>query len=277
MTLGFIKWNMIFQFLRLWPLFFVIVGVDLILSKTRFYFLKLISPVIVIGLVIGLIYVSQNGNIFRPRMIEKQKISHDVISKERIADINIDFSSGNLRILDGEDELMKADLSMPEGEKPFLISKNFEKEDLFEISDSPTSNYVFSPWDKDHLWDFRINKEVPAKIKANTYVGNNEINMSKLSVSDLIIDSSFSLNKITLGKSVKKIKINSTGSKISMEIPKNMGIKIKLEKMLIIDNLDESGLDKGFKEYTSSNYDDVKEKVDMDLNLKISQFEIKFY
>lgn len=277
MTLGFIKWNMIFQLLRLWPLFFVIVGIDLILSRTRLSFLRLISPVIVIGVVIGLIYVSQDGNIFNPRVTERQKISHDVISKEKIADININFSSGNLRISDGEDELVKADISMPEGGKPDLIFKNFEKEDLYEISDSPTSNYVFSPWDGDHVWDFRVNKEVPVKMKANTYVSNNEINLSKLSVSDFILNSNFSSSKIILGDNVKKIKINATGSMASIEIPKKMGIKIKLEKMLITDNFAEMGLDRGFKEYTSSNYIDVEKKVDIDLNLKLSQFEIKFY
>lgn len=277
MTLGFIKWNMIFQLLRLWPLFFVVVGIDLILSRTRLSPLRLISPVIVIGIVIGMIYVSQDGNIFRPRIIEKQKISHDVVSKDKIADININLSSGNLRILDGEDELMKADLFMPEDEKPFLISKNFEKEDLFEISDSPVSDYVFSPWDKDHLWDFRINKEISVKIKANTYVSNNDINLSKLEVSDFIIDSGFSWNKIILGENVKKIRIDAIGSKISIEIPKTMGIKIKLDKLIIMDNFDEMGLNRGFKEYTSSNYNDVKKRVDMDLNIKFSQFEIKFY
>ncbi len=277
MTLGFIKWNMIFQLLRLWPLFFVIVGIDLILSRTRLSFLRLISPVIVIGVVIGLIYVSQDGNIFSPRPIERQKISHDVISKEKIADININFSSGNLRILDGENELVKADISMPEGGKPDLVFKNFEKEDLYEISDSSISNYVFSPWDGDHVWDFRINKEVPVKIKASTYVSNNEINLSKLSVSDFILDSNFSSNRIILGENVKKIKISSTGSLVSIEIPKKIGIKIKLEKLLITDNFEGMGLDRGFKEYTSPNYNDVEKKVDIDLNLKLSQFEIKFY
>jgi hypothetical protein len=277
MTLGFIKWNMIFQLLRLWPLFFVIVGIDLILGKTRLSFLRLISPVIVIGVVIGLIYVSQDGNIFNPRIIERQKISHEVISKEKIADINIDFSSGNLKISDGENELINADINMPKGEKPILIFKNFEKEDLYEISDSSISNYVFSPWDGDHIWDFRVNREVPMKIKANTYVSNNEINLSKLSVSDFIFNDSFSSSRIILGENVKKIRINSTGSKINIEIPKNMGLKIKLEKILIMDNFEEMGLNRGFKEYTSYNYDNVEKKVDIDLNLKFSQFEIKFY
>lgn len=277
MSLGFIKWNMLFQILRLWPLLFIIVGLDLILRKTAISFLRVLIPIVVIGAVISLLYVAQDGNFFQPRIIEKQKIGSDVVFPDKIADFNIDFYSGKLKIGEGQDELVKADISMPKGESPILIYKKFDKEDLYEILDSHISNYVFSPWDGGHVWDFRLNKQVPIKLNINTYASTNEIDLSQLTISDFNLDANFSSNRIIIGKKTGNMSINASGSSLTLEIPKNMGVGLKLEKMFIEDNFETLGFTQGFKEFKSPGYKDADNKVDIDLNLKFSKIEIKFY
>jgi len=277
MSLGFIRWNMIFQFLRLWPLLFVVVGLDLILRKTRFSSLRIAIPIIVMSVTFGLINVAQDGNIFHPRTIEKQKISRDVLSSERVSDLDLNFYSGKLRIEDGASELLRADMSMPKGEDPNLFFKSFEKEDLYQISDNDVSNYVFSPWDNDHLWDFRLNNEAPFKLNVKTYASINEADLSNLSVTEINLDTNFSSNRIIVGQKTSKLNVNANGSYIILEIPKKMGIKIKLEKMFISDNFSDLNLSQGFKEYMSANYAESEKKVDVFLNLKLSQIEVRFY
>lgn len=277
MSVGFIKWNMLFQLLRLWPLLFIIVGIDLILRRTRFNILRILTPIIVMGVSLGLISVAQNGNIFQPRTIEKQKISRENLSPEKSTDLSLDFYSGKLEVSDGEGELFNADMSMPQGEEPNLVSKSFEKEDLYQIFDSSVSNYIFSPWDNDHLWDFRLNKEALFKLNAKTYASINEIDLSKLSVTDLNLETNFSSSRIIVAPKSSRLNINANSSYITLEIPKKVGVKLKLEKMFIMDNFSELGLTQGFKEYTSTNYGESEKKVDVYLNLKFSQIEIRFY
>jgi len=276
-TLGFIKWNVVFQFLRLWPLFFVVVGIDIIFSRTKLFFLKVLSPVIVIGSVFAVIYVSQNGDLFHPRKIEIFKANLSGASADKTVDLNVDFSSGKLIITDEDENRVSANLSAPAGAKPIINFKEFEEENLYEISGNPSGKYVFSPWDGEHLWDVRIGKEIPVKIKAQTYASVNKFDGSNLLAADFVLDTKFSSNNIIFSDNIKKARIDSLCSTLAILIPKEMGVKISLDKMFIADNFEKLGLERGFKNYTSPNYEKAEKKIDLDLSLKFSQLEIRFY
>jgi len=275
--LGFIGWNIVFQFLRLWPLFFIIVGIDAIFGRTKLYFLRIISPILVICAVFGIIYVSQDGDLFHPRKVELYKINKEITSLNKITDFNFDISFGRLILADCDNNLINADLYVPAGSKPDINFKKFEKEDLYEISENLSSSYVFAPWDKRHLWDVEINGNVPMKVKAKTSTSVNNFNISELSISNFVLNTKFSSNEIVLNNDIKKVRIDSFASKLSIVIPKEMGVKISLNKFLITDNFEQLGLNRNFKEYISPKYNDVEKKVDLDLDLKLSQLEIKFY
>ena len=276
-SLGFIKFNILYQLLRLWPLFFVIVGIEMIFRKTKLSFLKIVSPIIVIISIIGIIYISQDGNLFSPREIEVYKINQQIDFEEKIVDVNLNFSSGRLLLSENENGLIAGDLSVPKGVVPLANYREFDLENIYEISGNSKSDYVFSPWDNHHLWDIRIGKEIPVKIKSNTYLSVNKFNTSNISVSDFILDSKLSSSEIIINDRIKKVRINSIGSKISLRIPKEMGVKISLNKFLITDNFKGLGMERGFKEYISSNYDSVTKKVDIDLDLKFSKIDIRYY
>lgn len=276
-TLGFVNWSIVFQFLRLWPLFFIVVGINIIFSRTKFFFLKILSPFLVICAVFGVIYVAQDGNLFQQREIELYKINKEAVSLTKITDFSFDFSLGKLILTDSDFNLIDANLYEPIESGPKINFQEFEKENLCEISESFTSNYIFTPYDERHLWDIRIGKEFPVKIKTKTAMSENKFNISNLFVTDFILDTNFSSSEIKLGDSVRRVRINSVGSKINIAIPKEMGLKIYLNKFLISDNFEELGLDRNFKEYASKDYDNFKERVELDLNLKLSQLEIKFY
>ncbi len=274
--LGFVSWNIVFQLLRLWPLFFIIVGIDAIFGRTKLFYLRMISPILVIGAVFGIIYVSQDGDLFHPRGIGLYKINKEVVSSHRITDFSFDISSGKIILADCNDNLINADLRAPVGNKPSMDFEEFEREDLYEISENLSSNYVFSPWDSRHLWDIEINKEVPVKIKVKANTSVNKFNVSELLISSFVLDTKFSSNEIVLNEDIKKVRISSFGSKIIIVIPKKVGIRILLDKFLIMDNFEEIGLDRNFREYVSPNYNDVEKRIDLDLSLKLSQLEIKF-
>ncbi len=277
-TLGFISSNVIFQLLRLWPLFFVVAGIEIIFRRTKFYFLKIISAIIVICSVVGIIYVSQGGNFFRQRNAEMFKISQE-ISGGKTADLNIDFSFGTLFVDDAPGNAISGDLSIAPEAVPELNFKKFEKEDFYGISSSHLSDYAFSPWDGNHIWDIRIGKTVLSKAKAKTYASKNKFNFSNLKTSEFTLDAMASSNEIILSENIRKARISSFASELSILIPKEMGVKILLNKLLITDNFKELGMERGFKEYVNQNYKnkDVSNKMEIDLDLKLSKLEIKYY
>ncbi|MDF1498337.1 MAG: hypothetical protein P1P85_03220 [Patescibacteria group bacterium] len=275
--LGFLRFNIIFQLIRLWPLFFVVAGIEIIFRKTKLYFVKLISPIIVIFSVFGIIYVSQGGDLFHQRQVETIKMGQKIISKDKITDIDINFSSGTLFIDNIEENIISGDLLISKGIIPKISFNEFDNENVYKIYNNHLSDYVFSPWDNSHVWDIRIGNNISSKVKTKTYMSRNKFNFSKLSVSDFILETKISSNEIILNRNIKKVRINSLGSVINIAIPKEMGVKMFLKKVLIIDNFEELGLERGFQEYTSSNYNEVVDKVDIDLDLKLSEIKVKYY
>lgn len=276
-SLGFVRLNIVFQFFKLWPLFFVIVGIEVIFKRNRFSFLKLLSPLIVIASIIGIIYVSQSGNLFKQRETELFKINQDFSIDDKVVDFNLNFSLGRLFITNIQDNSISGNLSIPKGAVPNLNFKEFEKENLYEISSSSAGNYVFSPWDSSHYWDIEVGEKISSKMKIKTYASENKFNLSQLAVSDFVLDTKFSSNEIVLSNNIKKLRVNSFGSKVRIIIPKELGVKIFLNKFLIIDNFKKLGMERGFEEYVSVNYEDVAKRIDLDLDLKFSELEIKYY
>ncbi len=277
-TLGLISGNVIFQLLRLWPLFFVVAGIEIIFRRTKFYFLKIISTIIVISSVAGIIYVSQGGNFFRQRDAETYKVNQE-ISSGKTADLNVDFSFGVLFFDDAPGSAISGDLAIAPGIVPELSFKEFEKEDFYGISSDNLSDYAFSPWDDEHLWDIRIGKTVLSKAKAKTYASRNRFNFSNLKTLEFSLDAKASLNEIILSENIRKVRIGALASELRILIPKEMGVKIFLNKFLITDNFKELGMERGFKEYANQNYKnkDVSNKMEIDLDLKLSKLEIKYY
>ncbi len=277
-TLGFVSSSIIFQLLRLWPLFFVVAGIEIIFRRTRFYFLKIISTIIVISSVVGIIYISQGGNFFRKNNVETFKINQE-ISSDKTADLNIDFSFGALFVDDAPGSAISGDLSAISGIAPEVNFKKFEKEDFYGISSGNLSDYAFSPWDDKHIWDIRIGENIPSKAKVKTYASINRFNFSNLKTSEFALDAKASLNEIILSENIRKVRIGALASELRILIPKEMGVKVFLNKFLIADNFKELGMERGFKEYANKNYNnkDMLNKMDIDLDLKLSRLEIKYY
>ncbi|MBW6440616.1 hypothetical protein K0B03_01115 [Patescibacteria group bacterium] len=276
-SLGFLEINVVYQFLRLWPLFFVVVGIDMICRKTKLSFIKILSPIIVVFAVFGIAYVYQDGDLFEPRKIETYKINQEPVSKDKVVDINLDFSSGTLFINENESNLITGDLSVSRGVVPYTYYREFDIGDIYEISGNSLSNYIFSPWEDNHLWDLKIGKELPVRIKANTKMSVNKFNAANLNVSEFILDSNLSDNEIIVNNAIKKMRIKSRGSKINLRIPREMGVKISLDKFLITDNFNDIGMERSLKEYTSSNYDSVIKKVDIEFDLMFSKIDVRYY
>jgi hypothetical protein len=277
-TLGFSRSNVVFQLLRLWPLFFVVAGIEIIFRKTKYYYLKIISTIIVICSVVGIIYISQGGSFFHQNNIEIFKINQE-ISSDKTADLNIDLSFGVLFIDNTPGSAINGNLSILAGNNPEIDFKEFEKEDLYEISNNNLSNYAFGPWDDNHIWDIRIGKNVISKAKAKTYASKNKFNFSNLKTLEFTLDTKVSSSEIILNESIKKVRISSFASELIILIPRDMGVKISLNKFLITDNFKELGMERGLKEYNNLNYKDkdILNKMDIDLDLKLSKLEIKYY
>ena len=165
---------------------------------------------------------------------------------------------------------------VPKGIIPNKQFTEFEKEDIYAVSNNSDSEYVFGPWDNNHLWDIRVGENVPIKIRAKTYASRNKFDFSDFNISEFTLDTSGSSSEIFLNEDMKNMIVNSIGSKIVIVIPQNIGIRIFFNKFFIINNFEKLGLEKKYKEYISHDYEKAMKKLDIDLDLKFSQIEIRY-
>lgn len=275
-TLGFINLNILFQFLKLWPLFFIVVGIEVIFRRTKISFLKVLSPLIVIFFVVWIVSVAQNGDFFHKRELLLYKAYQQVSSDNKTTELSVDFSFGKLLISGESGNEISGNLVVPIGLVPNQQFSEFEKEDVYAVANNDSSKYVFGPWDNNHLWDFRIGEDVPAKIRVQTYTSINEFNLLNINVSEFTLNTSGSSSEIVLNEDVKKVRVNSMGSKIVILIPQNIGIRISFDKFFSINNFEQLGLEKKYKEYISYDYDQAIKKLEINLDFKFSQIDIRY-
>jgi len=275
-SFGFVRINIIFQFLRLWPLVFVLIGITLLSGRGRFYPIRIISPVIVLGFVVFMIYNFQSGDILHKRDIDTIKINQ-VMPEEKVTDLKVEFSSGRLKFYEQEESFISGSVTTPSGIYPVMNSAGYERENLYEIQGDVKSEYVFSPWDKNNSWEIAIGKNRPVDLDIKTKYSSDRIEAENLAMSNFNYAVYWGSGEIILGKAARKVNIEAVGSQLVIMIPWDSGLRIYSDLKLSKGNLDDLGLSKSYKEYKSSNYDQSSDKVDLDLNATISSIEIKFY
>jgi hypothetical protein len=71
------------------------------------------------------------------------------------------------------------------------------------------------------------------------------------------------------------VKVKAGASNLEILIPETTGIKVSLDGALTKTNLEELGFIPINKRYVSTNYETAEERIDLDLNISASNFQLK--
>jgi hypothetical protein len=220
-------------------------------------------------------HIVQMDNTADNKTITKSSVS---VTRQQYPDVkqcklNVDYGAGKLSIAPGTLELLKGDFNSKTAVKNVTASMGNLDVDLRQSDDSwiPSHNN-FNQW---KLW---ISPDIAWILKINTGAVDGNIDLTDIPLQELDCNVGAGNMNFILGNNGSRshVKIEAGASNITLQVPADMGVSIKLDGALSSNNLDRLGWSRtDDNHYTSPNYQQAASKVDCDIELSAGNLEFK--
>lgn len=269
-NLGYIDFTVLFSIFDLWPLIFVVIGINLLFNKKRI--ITLITWIIFLIILIAYGMFFSGGNIRKNKA--EFNTSFTKLAETSYGELDLDIGAANVNIGLEEKDLLRVnsrgielDYSHTYNSNKEITSFNFENtgHNIMFLSNN-SSNYNFN-LNENVIWDLDL--ELGAI--------SGTLNLEDIPIKSIDLDIGAGNLDIILGNKYKKsnIKIDGGVSKLSLVVPKDVGIKIKLDSGLSKINIDHLDLIKLGDHYISSNYEEKDIKLDFDISMGVGKIDFK--
>lgn len=275
-TLDIIKyniWNLLFSY---WPIFLIIIGMNILFKNTKLWW---ISPLLIIFILVS-IFVPVD---FLPRFIDdfRQEKRHQIRSSTEL------FESEHQYI----DNYQYLDVFLAVDAGRIDIGSLSDKDNLFELSynyhqEKPNLNFDYDLESNraklflNHMKSFEfenvdivnnsklnLHKDVLYNINIESGIGQYNLALKELSIKKLIINTGISDIYISYNDFSNETSINSGASSIEFEFPDDAGIQIETRNIANRENITEAD----FKEIEENIYQNEKFKTtDYQISIKVS-------
>lgn len=260
----------IFQF---WPLLVVAVGLSFLDTSRPMSFLIGLVVFIVVAAIVGTMVwrgTSGSGTHMRNMPIEIDK-GFDV----NLAKINIIANVADVEISGGAEKLAEGNFETDNAE--FKNSSDVSDQTqtvAMEIS-NPSGWNPFVESRKNNM-DLKLNSDLPMELSLDFNVVNAKINLSGMTVGSLDIESNVSDLELTLSdkRDLAKVDIRANVGQTKIFLPQSLGARIVMNSGIFSKDL--QGFDKiSETEYRTPGYDKATKKVEMNLNIDVSDLKIQ--
>lgn len=255
----------------LWPLILVVIGIGMIFKK------ELLNVVLWILFLVILVAYSFfiKDNIFEKdynNTFEEEIYSTEMRKEIEKGKLHLDVGATSFKIDSIEDDLIKI-----EHDGAFKYKFN-NKDSIENVHISNKGNTFING--KSRNFELGINREIPWEFKMNMGAVSGELNLKDIIVNQINLDMGAGNLDMTLGNknNFTSIDIDAGASKIIINVPKDVGLKIDLDGALNSTNLDKIGLieeSKGI--YISDNYDRASSKYEIEVDMGVGNFDINYY
>lgn len=281
LNLNVINFNILGAFFTLWPLIFVVIGINIIFKEKSIVkgltWLAFLIILIIYGSFGGKTATPFNGEWSLGTNDSKTSSHADELMRTGLKNgtLKIDAGAVQLNISDEIDKLLVLDAD--ENNIKYNIDYNIAG-DSVDIDLNNKNARVFGA-NKTNRMGVKLNNQVVWDIRMNTGASNGDIDLSKLKIKNLKISSGAVNYKVKLGANVPvtDISLESGASNFEFDIPSNdVGVRVKLDGALNNTNFSELGWTKNGSTYESLNYKDAKSKINMDANIGVAKIIINY-
>lgn len=304
-TTGALSWSVWLLLLRFWPVFIIIAGIQIILGKTRFGAVSIGLIALVIYTVIAIFAIISTGLHIR---------GNDVIKpawRERVNNVLLK-DPGDIKSLEDSfevtpDEVDQIEMDLNVGIGKFILSDDSAnnsvifKSKYFENMGEPnytsgiderTLEIDLSQKDNFEIWGFKsrspeYNLQLPdvrpiQKLDLNIGAGEGDIDLNRVGIEEMNLEVGAGKLEVELGENSlpqNPSKVEVGTGELVIYVPEGTEYKIKYEVGVgeaKIFGEEYSGLGKE-GEVSSDDYDDAEIGLELDVNVGVGKFEIKYY
>jgi len=275
-NLGLIDWNFWNLLVRLWPVWLIAVGLDLLIGRRTAWgsYAVLGVVVAVVGAALWLDLPVRSGSYGVGDPVE---ISEPV-GEAKQAEITIDASIAELKVA------ATASDAMVEGTVIPLSSEQIRKDarmsgDTFVFSlKSAGRNFVLPIGLGDTSapsWDLRLSDQVPMSLVVDTGVGETRLDLTGLQLTDLKVNSGVGETEITLpAEGQFRVEVDAGVGEVTVRVPKGMAARIRADQgvgeIRVRGDFDRNG-----EQYTSQNYNQAQNRVDIEIDGGVGEITVE--
>mgnify|MGYP000875204435 FL=1 len=276
-NLGVINWSIFDAILDLWPLFLVVIGINIIAGKRQA--VKIIAWVLLLAVLITYGYINmerykrdkgQDGN--NEYFVEKLAETEKGDLKLSLGGLSFNIGSGSNYLLEAAatSPTMKYSVDYDEGNRIARI-------DIKQAKESIIVNRVGNQ--ADYSYRLNLNDDVKWDIDAKIGAVSGTMDLSDIKVDDLEADLGAGKLDIIFGTANKmtNVKINAGASKVDLVFPEEAGVRIKVKGALSDTDLEDLNWEVKDGYYTSPNYDRSQSKINVNVSIGVGQLSVKVH
>jgi hypothetical protein len=128
-----------------------------------------------------------------------------------------------------------------------------------------------------HEWTFGLSPNLPLQIEIDGGASDNVLDLRKLNVKRLDIDTGASSTKVTLPENAGQtaVDVDSGASSLDLIVPAGVAADIRVDSGLSSISIDETRFPRNGKHYTSPDYATATNRVDISIDTGVSSVTIK--
>lgn len=297
-----------FDVLRLWPLFLIFLGLNILVQQAPRPVGMLLSGLVALVAVVTFGYVliaGVSGSFFGrsvTRNWQSQTVSYPLESlKSAVMDIEIGPPGADVFALEDSTDLIAGTVTYQTG----LLFDKRGSGDRVTVTLAPQNSggWIWEPdqWDdvdNEARWDLGLNPSIPLSLKLTAVAGSSLLDLRDLLLEDLSLQ--LSAGELTLflpggdynvdmetnaasttmtlpedGRHNIDLKVNAGA--VAIEVPEGMEVRVEVEQALGGFDNNYSGLERiGDSEvWQTAGYDDSANRVDLNLNIAVGSVEIR--
>ena len=270
---GVLPWSIWTNLWKFWPVILILIGVEYLIGQS----ISLRTTVLLLILIFLIpIIVAVNPFTKNPLATQELTISEGLASLTRAkiiidlpaTNLNIDSSSTPAKLVEGKISYSKA------AEKPEISSEKSLGQGILRITQPSGSGLpIISSLRNDT--NLRLTSQIPLEIQINTGASKERLNLSKLRVDYLEINSQASDLDIIFGNLYSsRVRIKTSASTLSVKIPKEMEARIKIDSKVKSLSISDR-FKKSSGEYKSTGFDKAFTRLDIEIDSVAGSITIK--
>jgi hypothetical protein len=273
---GVLDWSIWWSILRLWPLFLVALGLDLLIGR-RSVLGALVAALLVILIFVGALWLSTTG------LAAAGLASQDIVQPlgdATQAEVTIDPVMGVLRL-----RALPESANIVEGK--ILLAKGEEVIEEFSLQGSSAAYTLkagegswepFSGFFNEHrVWDLGLSPGATLRLLPGPTFGQQDLNLTGLELSELRTSGALGLAKVILPAEGRyQANISQAMGVIEIGIPRGLGVRLNAGTAMVVRQLPGDFQQQDGNVYLSPGYATAENQVDLDVSLAIGLVTVRY-
>ncbi len=277
-NLDYVGWSVWWTILKLWPVFLVAWGIELIFRHSKLSFLGLISPLLWCLAILGPALLGKDKDFEIFPLAKQYTWQVEKQANLKAVTAIIDVKGAELKLSGGSQNIADCNLTYF-WEKPECSWNVEDSQGLLEINQKDKIWFPFANASDEHEVKIFFNNSTPLDLQIFSKVSKADLDLSQLNLKNLDLDLKVNSTEVKLPLRPGQIdcKVKSKIGNLKFKVPKEAGLSIdNLAKLSnsSFSNISLTNSPEGFK---TPDYEKAKSKINLILRGKIVQFEIETY